>query len=116
MPGRNSVLPYILSALSGLGLWALTAVATGKHEPWDASSYWTVSYPLAIIGSAILGFFFPQKPWRWAVSLMLMQLVVIATGSDLSLLPLGLVMLAVLSVPPALAGVLAAALRGYSTR
>jgi hypothetical protein len=64
------------------------------------------------IGSAILGFFFPQKPWRWAVSLMLMQLVVmIATGSDLSLLPLGLVMLAVLSVPPALAGVLAGKLR-----
>jgi len=112
MPGRNSVLPYILSALSGLGLWALTAAATGKHEPWDASSYWTVSYPLAIIGSAILGFFFPQKPWRWAVSLMLMQLVVmIATGSGLSLLPLGLVMLAVLSVPPALAGVLAGKLR-----
>ena len=112
MPGRNSVLPYILSALSGLGLWALTAAATGKYEPWDASSYWTVSYPLAIIGSAIVGFFFPQKPWRWAVSLMLMQLVVmIATGSDLSLLPLGLVMLAVLSVPPALAGVLAGKLR-----
>ena len=43
---------------------------------------------------------------------MLMQLVVmIATGSDLSLLPLGLVMLAVLSVPPALAGVLAGKLR-----
>ena len=105
-------MPYILSALSGLGLWALTAAATGKHEPWDASSYWTVSYPLAIIGSAILGFFFPQKPWRWAVSLMLMQLVaMIATGSDLSLLPLGLVMLAVLSVPPALAGVLAGKLR-----
>jgi hypothetical protein len=113
MPGRNSFLPCILSALSGLGLWALTAAATGKHEPWDASSYWIVSYPLAIIGSAILGFFFPQKPWRWAASLMLMQLVVmIATGSDLSLLPLGLVMLAVLSVPPALAGMLAAKLRG----
>jgi hypothetical protein len=112
MPGRNSVLPYFLSALAGLGLWALTAALTGKHEPWDAGSYWTVSYPLAVIGSAVLGFLFPQQPWRWAVVLMLMQVVVmIATGSDLSLLPLGLVALAVLSVPPAGAGLLAAKLR-----
>jgi len=51
------------------------------------------------------------------VILMLMQLLVMfAAGSDLSLLPLGLVVLAVLSAPPALAGVLAAKLRNYSVR
>ena len=113
MRGRDTFLPYVLSACAGLVLWMSAAMVTGRHEPWDASSYWTVSYPLAILGAAILGFLFPEKPWRWAAVLMLMQFVVmIAMGSGLSLLPLGLVVLAVLGAPLALAGALAAKLRG----
>jgi hypothetical protein len=108
----NFLWAYILSAVTGLLLWTATAAMTGKREPWDASSYWTVSYPLAVTGAAVLGFLFPEKSWRWAAILMLMQLVVmVAMGSDLSLLPLGLVALAVLGAPLALAGVLAAKLR-----
>ena len=112
MGGRNSLLAYALSGLAGLTLWGVTAAMTGRHEPWDTGSYWTVSYPLAVIASGTLGFLFPERPWRWAAVLMLMQLVVmIAMGSDLGLLPLGLILLAVLAAPAALAGVLAAKLR-----
>lgn len=112
MRGRDSLLAHILSAMAGLTLWAVTAVVTGKREPWDASLYWTVSYPLAVIGSALLGFLFPERAWRWAAMLMLMQFVVMAAmGSGLGLLPLGLIVLAVLAAPAALAGVLAARLR-----
>jgi hypothetical protein len=112
MRGRDSLLAHILSALAGLVLWGITAAVTGKREPWDADIYWTVSYPLAVIGSAVLGFLFPERPWRWAAMLMLMQFVVmIAMGSGLGLWPLGLIVLAVLAAPAALAGVLAARLR-----
>jgi len=45
---------------------------------------------------------------------MLMQLVVMTIrGSDLSLWPLALIVLAILSIPPALVGMLAAKLRGW---
>ena len=112
MRGRDSFLAHVLSGMTGLTLWAITAAVSGKREPWDAGTYWTVSYPLAMIGSAVLGFLFPERAWRWAVTLMLMQLVVmVAMGSDFGLLPLGLIVLAVLAAPAALAGVLASKLR-----
>ena len=112
MRGRDSLLAHVLSAMAGLALWAVTAEVTGKREPWDTGIYWTVSYPLAVIGSALLGFLFPQRPWRWAAMVMLMQFVVmIAMGSGLGLWPLGLIVLAVLAAPAALAAVLAAKLR-----
>ena len=114
MRRRDSLLAHVLSGMAGLMLWTITASMTGKREPWDANAYWTVSYPLAVTGSAVLGFLFPQRAWRWAVTLMLMQLVVmVAMGSDLGLLPLGLIVLAVLAAPAALAGVLAARLRRH---
>lgn len=92
----------------------MTAAVTGKREPWDADTYWTLSYPLAVIGSAVLGFLFPQRAWRWAATLMLMQFVVmIAMGSGLGLWPLSLIVLAVLTAPGALAAVLTARLRGW---
>jgi hypothetical protein len=112
MRARSSFLAHVLSGVAGLALWAMTAVVTGKREPWDANTYWTVSYPLAIFGSAVLGFLFPQRAWRWAATLMLMQFVVMITmGSGLGLWPLGLIVLAVLATPAALAAVLAAKLR-----
>ena len=112
MRARDSLLAHVLSGMAGLALWAATATVTGKREPWDAGTYWTVSYPLAIFGSAVLGFLFPERAWRWAATLMLMQFVVmIAMGSGLGLWPLGLIVLAVLAAPAAFAGVLAARLR-----
>ena len=112
MRGRDSFLAHVLSGMAGLTLWTITAAVTGKREPWDAGTYWTVSYPIAVIGSAVLGFLFPERAWRWAVTLMLMQLVVMAAmGSDFGLLPLGLIVLALLAAPATLAGVLAAKLR-----
>ena len=114
MRGRDSIFAYVLSAAMGLALWIMVAMVTGKREPWDANVYWTGAYPLAVIGSAFLGYLFPEKPWRWAAMVMLMQLVVMTIrGSDLSLWPLALIVLAILTIPPALAGMLAAKLRGW---
>ena len=91
---------FALSLFSGLLLWTLTSFLSHRREPWDATAYWTIAYPLAILLCAGLGALFPQRPWRWAVTVIFSQLVVmIAGGSDFSLLPLGLMLLALLSLP-----------------
>jgi len=114
MRRRDSILAYVLSAAMGVALWIMVAMVTGNREPWDANVYWTGAYPLAVIGSAFLGYLFPEKAWRWAAVVMLMQLVVMTIrGSDLSLWPLALIVLAILTIPPALVGMLAAKLRGW---
>lgn len=104
--------PYALSLAFGSALWVATALLSGRREPWDWSGYWTVSYPIAIAMAGVLGFAFPDRPWRWALAVMFTQaIVMIAGGSGLGLLPLGLVLLAVLALPAIGLAQLAARLR-----
>ncbi len=103
---------YAVAIAAGAALWLATSYATGKSEPWDSSAYWTVAYPVAIALSGGLGFAFPQRPWRWALAVMLSQAaVMILAGAGLGLLPLGLVLLAALSLPGIVLAAVAARLR-----
>lgn len=104
--------PYAIAAVMGTLLWTVTAVLADRREPWDSSAYWTVAYPLAVVFSGVLGYLFPQRPWRWAVVLIFMQLLVmIVGGSGFGLLPLGLILLGILSLPAIAVAVWAAKLR-----
>lgn len=97
---RRAAFAYGLAAVAGMVLWFATSMVSGRREPWDSSVYWTVSYPLAIALAGVLGYLFPERPWRWAVVIILMQMVVmIAGGSGFGLLPLGLILLSVLALP-----------------
>jgi hypothetical protein len=108
---------YLPSALAGLVLWLLTTGASGVREPWDAPGFWTLGYPLAIAMAALLGTVWPARSWLWGIIVMTMMAPVMAlSGSDLSLLPLGLVALAVLSLPASLAGLIAGRIRRAFSR
>ena len=109
---QADLVAYMIATVGSLALWLATSWATGRREPWDAEVYWTVSYPLAVLLAALLGFAFPHRPWRWAVIVVFSQLLVmIVGGSGVGLLPLGMVLLAVLSVPAIAAAAIAARLR-----
>ena len=91
---------YGIAIVAGTILWFATSAMSGRREPWDSSLYWTVAYPIAIVLSGVLGYAFPQKPWRWAAVVIFSQLIVmIVGGSGFGLLPLGVVLLTVLSLP-----------------
>ena len=108
----NDAAAFALSLFGGLLLWSLSTIFFHVREPWDAASYWTIAYPAAILLSAGLGALYPARPWRWAVTIIFSQLLVmVAGGSDFSLLPLGLALLAVLSLPAIAAAFSAAWLR-----
>lgn len=103
MQKQTSKTAYALAALIGLVLWIVTAATSGRSEPWDAPGYWTIAYPLAVLLCGVLGFLYVESPWRWAVTLMLMQALVMAFGADFTdgfgLLPIGLIFLAILCLP-----------------
>jgi hypothetical protein len=91
---------YLIAVIGGVALWTATALVGGRSEPWDSGLYWSVSYPLSLVAAAVLGYVFPSRPWRWALVLMYSQvLVMLASGSGLGLLPLGLILLGMLSLP-----------------
>lgn len=91
---------YVAAIGGGAILWLVTTGISGKKEAWDSSLYWSAAYPLAIGLAGGLGYWVPEKPWRWGLAVMLAQAVVLVmVGSDYSLLPLGLILFSVLALP-----------------
>ena len=72
-----------------------------------------MAYPVALALCGLLGIVWPRKPWRWALALFLFQFVgmAIRNGELGGLWPLGLILLAVLSLPGMLVAQLGARFR-----
>lgn len=100
MPTRTP-LACTLAALAGMGFWFWASLASGRREPWDDASCWSVACPAAVVLAGILGYLFPACPWRWALTLFLAQFAAmcIHNGELGNLWPLGLALFAVLSLP-----------------
>jgi hypothetical protein len=108
---------YAAAIAGGATLWLATAAISGKMEAWDSSLYWIATYPLTIGLAGYLGYRAPEKPWRWGLAVMLSQAVALTVGgSDISLLPLGLVLFSVLALPAIGLAQLLAKLRYRSER
>lgn len=99
----------VLSLVAGAVLWVATTALTGRREAWDASAYWTVTYPLGLLVAGLLGWLAPDRAWRWGLALMVAQAITMAILSrEFGLLPLGLILFGVLAIPLILVGQLAA--------
>jgi hypothetical protein len=92
---------WLASLASGAVLWGFATAAAGLREPWDSEHYWSIWLPAAFALSAVLGATFPDRSWRWPMAVMLVQLPVmlLLTGGGLGLLPLGAILLLILSLP-----------------
>lgn len=113
MNGKPATAPYAAAIFGGAVLWIGAAIASGKTEAWDSGLYWAVAYPLTILLAAILAYAFPVRPWRWALAAMLVQAVVLAvTAEGFGMLPIGLILFGILSLP----AVAAAQLVGWLSR
>jgi hypothetical protein len=100
MPTLASRSATAIALVSGAVLWVATTTLTGRREAWDAPVYWTVTYPIGLVISAILGYLSRDRPWRWGMALMLAQAVMMAAlAREFGLLPLGLILFGVLAVP-----------------
>jgi len=111
-PMRSSKFAYAIAFVTSTVLWAATSALSKKVEPWDSRGYWTFAYPVAIVLSGVLGYLVPHRPWRWALVVMSTQFIVMLIGgAGLGLLPLGLVVLAILSLPAVVAAQIAARIR-----
>lgn len=110
MTTRRELAPYLVAVVVGAALWFATSMLTGRREPWDAPAYWAVAYPLAILASAVIGYFYPARSWRWPLALFAAQFFAMCVlNRELgNLWPLGLVLFAALALPAVLAATLAA--------
>jgi len=103
----SSLAGWLLSFAGGALLWSVATQRSGGREPWDTGEYWAIHLPIACALCGLLGFAFPERPWRWALAVMLAQMPVMWAAHGFgSLWIAGTVMLLVLALP----GILIAAL------
>ena len=89
--------------IAGAVLWFATAAIADRREAWDSSLYWTYTYPFGVVLAGFFGYFvIAPNAWLFGVVLMLAQAVALAvTAASFGLLPLGLILFGVLSIPAA---------------
>jgi len=91
---------YGLAVVTGIVVWVVVSTLSGRREAWDSQWYFLIGIPVVCIVSAALGFVEPSRPWRWGVAPLIGQLSwMLLTQGPGNLLPLGLVVFGVLSVP-----------------
>lgn len=97
---KTTSVPWVIAAAVGLSVALGISALTGRAEAWDHDSYFSVGYPIFAVSSLALGWVFPERPWRWPMTMMAVQAFPLTlSGSDLSLAPLGAMFLVMLSLP-----------------
>lgn len=95
---------YLVAIGCGAAIWILIARASGRQEAWDSGLYFSVGIPAVCLVSLTLALFAPNRSWRWGVLPMVGQLVwMLFSQGPGNLLPLGLIVFGVLSVPSIIA-------------
>jgi hypothetical protein len=108
---RRAYIPIAASAWSGFLVCLVISIATGRKEAWDSPVYFSVGIPVMCALMVAIGFRFPDRAWRWTLSMAVGQTVaMLSAGNSLSLWPLSLVAMTVLSVPQLVAGSIASKL------
>ena len=96
----RSTWAWSVSIVGGAVLWIIATLVSGKQEAWDSSLYWSVSYPLSIALAGMVGYWAPDRPWRWGLAVMWAQAVVLVfSAADFGMLPIGLILFSVLALP-----------------
>ena len=112
MSSHKKALPYALAAAAGAAVWLGVMAATGRREAWDSGLYWSLGMPLMFLVSGALGYFFPERTWRWALAGFGGQAAAaFVRNPSGNLLPLGLILFLVLSLPCMAGARIGAALR-----
>jgi hypothetical protein len=101
MQNGSALAPTLIAIAIGMVLWFMAALFIESREPWDDSAYWLIAYPLALLGSAFLGYSYPDRPWRWALLIFMAQVIAmwIQGGEVGNLWPLTLVAISIIALP-----------------
>ena len=100
LPMKKDYWFYGLAVVTGIVVWVAVSTLSGRREAWDSQWYFLISIPVVCVVSAALGFVEPSKPWRWGIAPLIGQFSwMLLTQGPGNLLPLGLVVFGVLSVP-----------------
>ena len=93
--------PFIVSTLIGATSWLGIGELSGIEDAWDSTLYWKIGLPAMAVTVFFVAFFWPVKPWRWAITIVVIQAVIglIQAFPHINLWSLSLVMFGLISLP-----------------
>jgi hypothetical protein len=95
---------YLSAAGCGAAIWILIALASGRNEAWDSGLYFSVGIPAVCLVSMAFAFFEPNRSLTWGVLPLVGQFVwMLLSSGPGNILPFGVIVFGVLSVPPIIA-------------
>jgi hypothetical protein len=110
---KKDVWLYAATLIVGAAAWLVVAKVTGKREAWDSDAYFSLAMPAVCLASFVCGVVEPLRSWRWGVSPLVGQfLTMLVTQGVGNLLPLGIIVFGVLSLPSILTARVGAFVRG----
>ena len=113
----NNIVPYAISAVAGLVICLAITLITGRSEAWDSGAYFIFGIPLMCTIIFLISYRIPQRAWRWTFAMAAGQSVaMVIGGGSLSLWPLAIIAMTVVSIPQFVTGLVASrlALKGAS--
>lgn len=108
---------YGVAVATGMTVWILVVSFSGRREAWDSDLYYSAGIPAVCLVACILGYVEPERSWRWGIAPMVGQAawMLLSQGAG-NLLPLGLVVFAMLSIPSIVTARLGATLARWKVR
>jgi len=95
---------YLLAVVSGAAVWIVIAAVSGRREAWDSGLYFSIGIPVVCVIAMALAYLEPKRSWRWGALPLVGQLVwMLISQKAGNLLPLGIVVFGLLSVPSIIA-------------
>jgi hypothetical protein len=98
-----------IAAVAGAAVWIVLSKISHHREAWDSELYFIYGIPVICLVAAVLAYFEPNRPWRWAVTPFAAQAFWMFLTQGLgNMFPLGLIVFAIISIPALLAASLGA--------
>ena len=99
---KNTITAFLLSFVIGSIVYISISNYTYTSQPQATDEYWYIGYPVIILSSMILGYFYNANAWIWPLILIISQLIMVyifTTNSDDNLWPIGLLFHMVILIP-----------------
>lgn len=106
MAGENPV--HLAAFAAGFIVAAGIAQLSDSQIAWATPGYFMLGWPLMCIVVYMLARAYPQRPWRWTLSMMLGQVFSSIFFGGGALVPVAMAYVTVLSVPQFYAGAMGA--------
>jgi len=91
---------YAVAIGTGLLVWISISLLNGKSEAWDTPAYFGLGIPVMCIVAGALAIKEPKRVWRWAFLPLVAQAVYMTLTQGFgNMMPLGILVFFVLSVP-----------------